>query len=69
MRPELHEAVKHLAHFVLPVNEQILGQPFCSDDLEDDLVGLQSLEMHSAGQSRVQALSQALPYDQPLGQE
>ncbi|TNN53526.1 hypothetical protein EYF80_036299 [Liparis tanakae] len=25
--------------------------------------------MHSAGQSRVQALGQTLPYDQPLGQE
>lgn len=53
----------------LPVNEQILGQPFCSDDFKNDLVGLQSLEVYAAGQGRVQALSETLPYDQPLGQK
>ena len=53
----------------LPVDEEILGQPFGPDDLEDDLVGLQGLEVHPAGQGRVQALGQALPDDQPLGQE
>ena len=53
----------------MPVDEEILGQPFGPDDLEDDLIGLQSLEVHSAGQRRVQALCQALPDDQPLGQQ
>lgn len=52
-----------------PVNEQILGQPFCTDDFENDLISLQSLKVHSAWQSRVQALGETLPYDQPLGQE
>ncbi len=52
-----------------PVNEQILGQPFCTDDFENDLVGLQSLEMHPAGQSWVQALGETLPNDQPLRQK
>lgn len=52
-----------------PVNEQILGQPFGSNDFEDDLISFKSLEVHSAGQCRVQALGQTLPYDQPLWQE
>lgn len=37
----------------LPVNEQILGQPFCANDFENDLIGLQSLEVYTAGQGRV----------------
>ena len=53
----------------LPVDEEILGQPFGADDLEDDLVGLQGLEVHAAGQGRVQALGQTLPDDQPLGKQ
>lgn len=52
-----------------PVNEQILGQPFCTNDFENDLVGLQSLEVYSARQSWVQTLGKTLAYDQPLGQE
>lgn len=65
----LLEAVKNFGPASLPVNEQILGQPFCSDDFENDLVGFQSLEVYSTRQSRVQALGETLPYDQPLGQE
>lgn len=53
----------------LPVNKQVLGQPFCTDDFKNDLVSLQSLEVYSARQSWVQALGKPLPYDQPLGQE
>lgn len=53
----------------IPVNEEIFCQPFCSYDFEDDLVRFQGLEVHSTRQSRVQALSQTLPYDQPFGQE
>lgn len=53
----------------LPVNKEVLGQPFCSNDFKYDLIGLQSLEVNSAGQSRVEALGETLPNDQPLGQE
>ena len=50
----------------LPVDEEILGQPFGPDDLEDDLVGLQGLEVHPAGQGRVQALGQTFANRQLL---
>ena len=52
-----------------PVDEEVLGQPFGADDLEDDLIGLQGLDVHSAGQGWVQTLGQTLPNDQPLGQQ
>lgn len=53
----------------VPVDKQVLGQPFCSNYFKNDLVGLESLEVHSAGQCWVQALGKTLPNNQPLGQK
>lgn len=50
-----------------PVEEEVLGQPLWSDDLEDDLVGLQGLAVDTAGESGVQTLGQPLSYGQLLG--
>lgn len=52
-----------------PVDKQISSQPFCANDFEDDLIGLQRFEVDAAGQSRVQALSQSLSDDQPPRQQ
>lgn len=51
---------------VSPVKKEVLGQPLGSDDLEDDLVGLQGLTVDSAGQSGVEALRQPFAYRQLL---
>lgn len=50
-----------------PIEEEVLGQPFWSNDLEDDLVGLQGLAVDPAGKGRMQALGQPLAYCQLLG--
>lgn len=71
--PETYSTNHHHAliseQAALPVNKQILCQPFGADDFKNDLIGLQSLEVNSAGQSWVQTLGEAFPDDQPLRQE
>lgn len=50
-----------------PIKEKIFRQALWSNDLEDDLVGLQGLAVNPAGQRRVEALRQTLPNCQFLG--
>lgn len=52
---------------VLPVKKEVFGQPLGSNDLEDDLVGLQGLAVDPAGQGGVEALGQPFAYRQLLG--
>lgn len=51
----------------LPVKKQIFSQPLGTDDLEDDLIGLQGLAVDTAGQRWVKALSQTLANGEFLG--
>lgn len=51
---------------MLPIKKEVFGQPLGSNYLEDDLIGLQSLTVDSAGQGRVEALGQPFAYRQLL---
>lgn len=50
----------------VPVQKEVFGQPLGSDDLKDDLIGLQGLPVHPAGQGRMEALGQPFAYRQLL---
>lgn len=52
---------------VLPVEKEVFGQPLGSNDLENDLVGLEGLAVDPAGQGRMEALGQPFAYRQLLG--
>lgn len=52
---------------ILPVKEEVFGQPLWSDDLKDDLVCFQGLAVDSTGQCRMEALGQSFAYCQLLG--
>lgn len=52
---------------VLPIKKEVFGKPLGSNDLEDDLVGLQGLAVDPAGQGGVEALGQPFAYGQLLG--
>lgn len=64
--PKLYD-VNYPPLFILhpPVDKQISSQPFCANDFEYNLIGLQSFKVDAAGQSRVKTLSQSLSNDQP----
>lgn len=62
----LHSAVTVSSTTVLPVKKEVFGQPLGSNDLEDDLVGLQGFPVHPTGQGGVEALGQPLAYRQLL---
>lgn len=50
----------------LPVEKEVFGQPLGPNDLENDLIGLQGLPVHPAGQGGVEALGQPFAYRQLL---
>lgn len=52
-----------------PVQKQVPGQPFGPHNLEDDLIGLQSFQVHATGQGRMQTLCQPLADEQSARQQ
>lgn len=52
---------------ILPVKEEVFGQPLWSDDLKDDLVCFQGLAVDSTRQCRMEALGQSFAYCQLFG--